>query len=424
MVKINMISGFLGAGKTTLIKKLLKEALKGEKVILLENEYGEVGVDGSFLKDSGIIVDELNSGCICCTLAGDFQKAIDELIEKYQPDRILVEPTGVGKLSEILSAVQESRERRGDIVIGGSATVVDAGKCRMYMKNFGEFFNDQVKHASTIIFSRTQLLTADRIEKSRALCAAENPEARIITTPWDDLDGAVMLQVIEQGKPIEVNLVHEHHHDEDDEHEHEHHHDHEHHHHDHDEECCCGHHDHDHEEHEHHHDHDEECCCGHHDHDHEEHEHHHDHDEECCCGHHDHDHEEHEHHHHDHDHEHEHHVDEHGHCSCGHDHHHHHHHHGEGHDADEIFQNIGVETARRYEEDEIRAMVEKLSDEEEYGMILRAKGILQKNDGTWFQFDYVPGELQMREGSADYTGRFCVIGTNIEEAALKALFNA
>lgn len=378
MVKINIISGFLGAGKTTLIKKLLAGALKGEKVILLENEYGEVGVDGSFLKDSGIVVDELNSGCICCTLAGDFQKAIDELIAKYHPDRILVEPTGVGKLSEIIAAVKKSAARHPEVVIGGCATVVDAGKCRMYMKNFGEFFLDQVKYASTIILSRTQLLSADRVEKSRALIAEQHPDARIITTPWDDLDADTMLRVIEDSKPIEVALVHE----DDDEYEHEHHH----------------HHDHDHEGEEHE-------CCHHHDHDGEEHE---------CCHHHDHDD--------DHDHEH-HHEDADGHCSCGHDHHHHHHHDGE-HDADEVFQNIGVETARRYEQDEIRDMVAKLADEEEYGQILRAKGILQNAAGEWFQFDYVPGELQMRPGTPDYTGRLCVIGVHIEEAALKALFKA
>lgn len=420
MVKINIISGFLGAGKTTLIKKLLTGALAGEKIILLENEYGEVGVDGSFMKDAGIVVDELNSGCICCTLAGDFQKAIDELIEKYHPDRILVEPTGVGKLSEIIAAVEEAKARHDDIEVSGCATVVDAGKCRMYMKNFGEFFIDQVKHASTIIFSRTQLLSADRVEKSRALIVEQHPDARIITTPWDELDAALMLHVIEEGKPIEVELIDD---DDDDEDEHEHHH---HHHHDHDHEdehdheCCCGHqHHHDDEEcecgHPHHHD-DEECECGHH--------HHHD-DEECECGHHHHhdDEDEHEHHHHDHHHDHEEHVvDEHGHCSCGHDHHHHHHH--GGHDADEVFQNIGVETARRYEQDEIKQMVETLADEEEYGTVLRAKGILQNAAGQWFQFDYVPGELQMRDGSADYTGRLCVIGVHLEEKALKELFKA
>ena len=381
MVKINVVSGFLGAGKTTLIKKLLTGKLREEKVILLENEYGEVGVDGSFMKDAGITVTELNSGCICCTLAGDFQKSIDELIDTYHPDRILVEPTGVGKLSEILAAINQAKERHDDIEVGGSATVVDAGKCRMYMKNFGEFFLDQVKTASTIIFSRTQNLTPDRVEKSRVLIQEAHPDARIITTPWDDMDPDFMLEVIENGKPIEVTVeLHHHDHDHDEHEEHEHHDDH-----DHDE----------HEEHEHHHDHDEHEEHEHHDH--EEHEHHHDHE----------DHDEHEHHHHDHD---------------GHEHHHHHHAPGE-HDADEVFQNIGVETARRYEQDEIRAMVNQLSDEEEYGRILRAKGILQNAAGDWFQFDYVPGELEVRPGSADYTGRLCVIGADINEKALRELFN-
>ena len=386
MVKINVISGFLGAGKTTLIKKLLTGKLREEKVILLENEYGEVGVDGSFMKDAGITVTELNSGCICCTLAGDFQKSIDELIDTYHPDRILVEPTGVGKLSEILAAINQAKDRHDDIEVGGSATVVDAGKCRMYMKNFGEFFLDQVKTASTIIFSRTQNLTPDRVEKSRVLIQEAHPDARIITTPWDDMDPDFMLEVIENGKPIEVH-VHLHHHDHDDDD------------HDHDE--------HDHDEHEHHHDHDHD------EHDHDEHEHHHDHDHD------EHDHDEHEHHH-DHDHD-EHDHDEHEHH---HDHDHHHHHHAPGeHDADEVFQNIGVETARRFEQDELRGMVNQLSDEEEYGRILRAKGILQNAAGEWFQFDYVPGELEIRPSSADYTGRLCVIGADINEKALRELFN-
>ena len=386
MVKINVVSGFLGAGKTTLIKKLLMGRLREEKVILLENEYGEVGVDGSFLKDAGITVTELNSGCICCTLAGDFQKSIDELIDTYHPDRILIEPTGVGKLSEILAAVNEAKTRHPDLEVGGSATVVDAGKCRMYMKNFGEFFLDQVKTTSTIIFSRTQNLTPDRVEKSRVLIQEAHPDARIITTPWDDMEPDFMLDVIENGKPIEVSVeLHHHHHDDDDDDEDEH----EHHHHDHD--------DHDEDEHEHHHHHDHDD-----DDDHDEHEHHHHHD-------HDDDHDEHEHHH-DHD-------------EHGHEHHHHHHHHGEGeHDADEVFQNIGVETANRYAEDEIRSMVGQLSDEEEYGRILRAKGILQTAEGKWFQFDYVPGELEIRPSSADYTGRLCVIGADINEKALRELF--
>ena len=368
MVRVNIISGFLGAGKTTLIRKLLTGRLKNEKVVLLENEYGEIGIDGGFLKDAGITVSELNAGCICCTMAGDFQAAIDQLIDTYHPDRILVEPTGVGKLSEILSAVEKAKSRHADIEIGGSATVVDAGKCRMYMKNFGEFFLDQVRSASTVIFSRTQLLDADRVEKSRQLIAEAHTDARIITTPWDDMDPDFMLDVIENGKPIYFPPLEDDDDDDEDEDEHEHHH-----HHDHDDD-----HDHDH----HHDDHDDDDD----DDDHDEHDHHHGH---------------------EHDH-----------------HHHHHHHHGEGeHDADEVFGNLGMETARRYEQDEVRAMLEKLSDEEEYGKILRAKGILQNAAGEWFQFDYVPGEIDMRTGSADYTGRLCVIGADLNEKALTELFH-
>ena len=373
MVKINVISGFLGAGKTTLIKKLLTGRLRNEKIVLLENEYGEIGIDGGFMKDAGITVTELNAGCICCTLAGDFQAAVDQLIDTYHPDRILVEPTGVGKLSEILSAVEKAKERHPDIEVGGSATVVDAGKCRMYMKNFGEFFLDQVKSASTVIFSRTQLLSADRVEKSRQLIAEVHPDARIITTPWDELEPDFMLEVIETGKPIYFEPLADD--DDDDEDEHEHHH----------------HHDHDHEEHEHHH-HDDDDDDEDDDHDHEDHDH--------------------EHHHHDHDHDH------------GHEHHHHHHHHAEGeHDADEVFGNIGLETAQRYEMDEIREILGKLGDEEEYGKVLRSKGILQTPAGEWFQFDYVPGEIDMRTGSADYTGRLCVIGADLNEKALTELFH-
>jgi len=382
MVKINVISGFLGAGKTTLIKKLLTGSLRNEKVVLLENEYGEIGIDGGFMKDAGITVTELNAGCICCTLAGDFQAAVDQLIDTYHPDRILVEPTGVGKLSEILSAVEKAKTRHPEIEVGGSATVVDAGKCRMYMKNFGEFFLDQVKSASTVIFSRTQLLSPDRVEKSRQLIAEAHPDARIITTPWDDMEPDFILEVIENGKPIWFAPLEDDDDDEEDEHEHHHHH------HEHDDD------DNDHE-HEHHHDDDD----GDDDHDHEHHHHDHDHDDD-----------EHEHHHHDHDH--------------GHEHHHHHHHHGEGeHDADEVFGNIGLETAQRYEKDEIRDILSKLSDEEEYGRILRAKGILQNAAGEWFQFDYVPGEIDLRDGSADYTGRLCVIGADLNEKALTELFH-
>ncbi len=382
MVKVNMISGFLGAGKTTLIKKLLM-GVKGEKVILLENEYGDVGVDGAFMKDSGVIVDELNSGCICCTLVGDFRKAVDELIEKYNPDRLIIEPSGVGKLSEIVNAVEQCREKHPEMVISGCATVVDAGKCRMHMKNFGEFFLDQVKTADTVIFSRTQMLSAERVEKSRALIEEAHPGVRIVTTPWDDLSAETMLEVVETGRPIVLHVEHEHHHHEDGE-------------------CCCGHH-HDHEhEHHHHHEDGEECHCHEHEH------HHHEHGEACHCHEHEH------HHHHDHD----------EHCTCGchdhHDHEHGHHHHH----ADEVFVSIGWETAKRYEQSDIAAMLDRLSDEEEYGQVLRAKGILQDAAGTWFQFDYVPGEPQFRPGSADYTGRICVIGAHIDEKALKELFKA
>lgn len=357
MVKVNIISGFLGAGKTTLIKKLLTGSVAKEKIILLENEYGEVGVDGSFMKDSGIIVDELNSGCICCTLVGDFQKAVDDLIAKYHPDRLLIEPSGVGKLSEILAAVERAKERHSDLVVTGCATVVDAGKCRMYMKNFGEFFLDQIKTSATVIFSRTQLLSAERIEKSRALVEEQHPGVRIVTTPWDDLSADTLLEVIESGKPMEIHLDDDDDDDDEDEHEHHHHHDHD---------------DHDHED----------GVCP------------------CCGGHHDDDDDD------DHDHE----------------HHHHHHHHG--HDADEVFVSVGVETANRYEQDEVKAMLDKLSDEEEYGTVLRAKGVLQNAAGDWFQFDYVPGESQFRPGTPDYTGRLCVIGAHIDEKALRELFKA
>ena len=401
MTKINIISGFLGAGKTTLIKKLLGGAFGSEKVVLLENEYGEVGVDSGFMRDSGIQITELNSGCICCTLVGDFSRALDELIDTYHPDRIIIEPSGVGKLSDIRRVVVDMMDSH-EITLEGSATVADVGKCRMYAKNFGEFFIDQIENAETIILSRTQNTTEERIEKCVNLLREYNAHARIITTPWDELTGAQMLDVIESAESLlstdeVVRHAHEHEHH----HDHDHEccdHDHEHHHHDHDE--CC---DHDHEH--HHHDHDE--CC---DHDHEH--HHHDHDE--CCDH------DHEHHHHDHDecdHEHEHHHDHGEGCSCGchHDHHGHHH-------ADEVFQNIGVETPRKFEEAAIRAALDELDDEKRFGSILRAKGILPLTDGKWLHFDYVPGESDVRYGSADYTGRLCVIGTKINEAALKELF--
>ena len=393
MTKINIISGFLGAGKTTLIKKLLGGAFGSEKVVLLENEYGEVGVDSGFMRDSGIQITELNSGCICCTLVGDFSRALDELIDTYHPDRIIIEPSGVGKLSDIRRVVVDMMDSH-EITLEGSATVADVGKCRMYAKNFGEFFIDQIENAETIILSRTQNTTEERIEKCVNLLREYNEHDRIITTPWDELTGAQMLDVIESAESLlSTDEVVRHAH----EHEHHHHdhdeccdHDHEHHHHDHDE--CCDH------DHEHHHDHDHDEC----DHDHEHH-HDHDHDHECC----DHDHE----HHHDHDHDH----GEGCSCGCHHDHHGHHH-------ADEVFQNIGVETPRKFEEAAIRAALDELDDEKRFGSILRAKGILPLTDGRWLHFDYVPGESDVRYGSADYTGRLCVIGTKINEAALKELF--
>ncbi len=403
MTKINIISGFLGAGKTTLIKKLLGGELKQEKVVLLENEYGEVGVDGGFMKDSGIQVTELNSGCICCTLVGDFHKSLNELIEKYSPDRIIIEPSGVGKLSDIRKVVLELMEDHA-LTLEGSATVADVGKCRMYARNFGEFFIDQIENAETIILSRTQTATEEKIAACVELLRGYNANARIVTTPWDELTADQLLEVIESAKSLLSDGDVHHHHDDDDdgEDEHEHHHHHHHHDDDDDEECCCHHHhdddddDDDEDEHEHHHHHhhdddddDGECCCHHHHHDDDddddddgdEHGHHHHHDGECCCG------------------------------------HHHGHHH-----ADEVFQNIGVETPKKFEEDDIRAALSALEDEQSYGKILRAKGILPLTNGKWLHFDYVPGESDLRYGSADYTGRLCVIGTDIKEDALKTLF--
>ena len=384
MTKVNIISGFLGAGKTTLIKKLLEGAFEGEKVVLLENEYGEVGIDGGFMKDTGIQVTELNSGCICCTLVGDFTVALGQLIDQYHPDRVLIEPSGVGKLSDIRRVVDDVSKTHA-IALAGCATVADVGKCRMYAKNFGEFFIDQIESAETIILSRTQLTTQDKIEKCVALLREHNAKARIITTPWDELEPAKMLETIEHPDFLltleDLPEADHHHHDHDHDHEHEHHHDHDHDEHEH-------HHDHDHDE--HHHDHDEHEY---HDHDHD-HEHHHDHDEH-----------EHHDHAHDHDHEHEHHHDHHGH-----------------HHADEIFENIGVETPKRFDEAEIRSALKELDDRFTYGDILRAKGILPTNDGRWLHFDYVPGESEIRYGSADYTGRLCVIGVHINEEALKELF--
>ena len=398
MVKIDIISGFLGAGKTTLIKKLLKEAFEGEQVVLIENEFGEIGIDGGFLKDAGIEIREMNSGCICCSLVGDFGASLKEVVEKYHPDRILIEPSGVGKLSDVIKAVQ-GVEEDVDIQLNSYTTVVDAKKCKMYMRNFGEFFDNQVQYAGAIIMSRTDIVDEKKAMESMELLRSINEKAAIITTPIEKLDGKKILEVMEHPVSLADELLkeeHEHHHHvHDDECGCGHDHDHEHHHHDHDEECNCGH-DHDHEH--HHHDHDEECSCGH-DHDHEH--HHHDHDDECGCGH-DHDHE----HHHDHDEE----------CGCGHHHDHHHHH------ADEVFTSWGRETIKKFTREGLEKMLESLSASEEYGVILRAKGMLPAEDGTWIYFDMVPEETEIREGSPEYTGRLCVIGSKLNEEKLAKLF--
>ena len=419
MVKIDIISGFLGAGKTTLIKKLLKEAFEGEQVVLIENEFGEIGIDGGFLKDAGIEIREMNSGCICCSLVGDFGASLKEVVEKYHPDRILIEPSGVGKLSDVIKAVQ-GVEEDVDIQLNSYTTVVDAKKCKMYMRNFGEFFDNQVQYAGAIIMSRTDIVDEKKAMESMELLRSINEKAAIITTPIEKLDGKKILEVMEHPVSLADELLkeeheHHHHHDHDDECDCGHDHDHEHHHHDHDEECNCGH-DHDHEH--HHHDHDEECSCGH-DHDHEHH-HHHDHDDECGCGH-DHDHEHHHYDHdecgcgHDHDHEHHHHDhdDE---CGCGHHHDHHHHH------ADEVFTSWGRETIKKFTREGLEKMLESLSASEEYGVILRAKGMLPAEDGTWIYFDMVPEETEIREGSPEYTGRLCVIGSKLNEEKLVKLF--
>ncbi|MBQ7796888.1 MAG: GTP-binding protein [Lachnospiraceae bacterium] len=422
MTKIDIISGFLGAGKTTFIKKLLKEAIAGEKVVLIENEFGEIGIDGGFLQDAGIEIREMNSGCICCSLVGDFGKSLAEVLEKYSPDRVIIEPSGVGKLSDVMKAVCDVASEI-DVKLNGSITVVDAQKCKMYMKNFGEFFNNQIENAGMIVLSRTDVANADKVAQAVEMIREKNANAVIVTTPIDQLTGAQLLEIIEQPMDDmaaelmkEVKEHHHHHHHDHDEHCtcgcHDH--DHEHHHHDHDEECECGHdHDHDHEHHHHHHDHDEECTCGCHDHDHEHH-HHHDHDEECECGHdHDHDHEHHHHHHHHHDH------DENCTCGCGHDHHHHHHH---GHDADEVFTSWGLETSRSISREKLDEVLNDLANSEKYGQVLRAKGMLPDAEGTWYYFDLVPEEVEIRIGAPIYTGKVCVIGANLKEDELKEIF--
>ena len=419
MTKIDIISGFLGAGKTTFIKKLLKEAIAGEKVVLIENEFGEIGIDGGFLKDSGIEIREMNSGCICCSLVGDFGRSLNEVLTKYTPDRVIIEPSGVGKLSDVMKAVCDVAGEI-DVVLNGSVTVVDAQKCKMYMKNFGEFFNNQIESAGTIVLSRTDVADADKVAQCVEMIREKNPKAAIVTTPIDKLTGEQLLEIIE--KPTddmaeklleEVKEGHHHHHDDDDE------------------ECCCGHHHHHHDdddddedEHEHHHHHhdddDEECCCGHHHHhhddddddedEHEHHHHHHDDDEECGCGHH--------HHHDDDDDEHEHHHHHDGECGCGHHHHHH------DHDADEVFTSWGLETNRTITKEKLESLLQELAHSEKYGQVLRAKGMLPDADGTWYYFDLVPEETEIRTGAPIYTGKVCVIGSNLKEDELKAAFEA
>ena len=388
MTKIDIFSGFLGAGKTTLIKKLLDEAFKGEKVVLIENEFGEIGIDGGFLKDAGVEITEMNSGCICCSLVGDFGTALKEVLTKFTPDRVLIEPSGVGKLSDVIKAVQ-GIEGEIDAKLNNFVTVADALKCKMYEKNFGEFYNNQIENAKTIILSRTQKMSQEKLEEAVAIIKKHNDKATIITTPWEDLSGATILSAMEKKNSFEEEVLKEHKHEEECGCGHHHHHDHD------EEECGCGHHHHDGEEcdheHHHHHEHDEECSCGH------EHHHHHEHDEECGCGH------EH-HHHHEHGEE----------CGCGHDHQHHH--------ADDVFTSWGVETPHKYTEEEIKSALEALSASDEYGMILRSKGILPSVDGEWFYFDLVPGEYEIRKGNPDYTGKICVIGTNLKTPEIEKLF--
>ncbi len=392
MTKIDIISGFLGAGKTTLIKKLLAEALGDTKVVLIENEFGEIGIDGGFLKEAGIEIREMNSGCICCSLVGDFGTSLKEVMHTYEPERILIEPSGVGKLSDVMKAVQDVIDTR-EVALNSAVAVVDAAKCRMYIKNFGEFFINQIAHAGTIVLSRTGNISEEKLNQCIALIREHNERATIITTPWEELDGKDILETIEGAKDLEAEMMAEimARRDEEDEH---------HHHHHHEEECGCSHH-HEEGEHGHHHHDEEEGHEHHHHHDEEEgHEHYHHHDEEEEHGHHHHGEEEHEHHHH-HDHDHE----------------HHHHHH-----ADEVFTSWGMETPTSYSKDEISHILEELEKESQYGFVLRAKGMVPGTEGGWIYFDYVPGETNVREGRADVTGKFCVIGSKLKEEELKKLF--
>ena len=389
MTKVDIISGFLGAGKTTFIKQLVQDVFAGEKLVLIENEFGEIGIDGGFLKDAGIEITEMNSGCICCTLVGDFSKALVKVLDEYKPDRVIIEPSGVGKLSDVARAIEDVK-KDADIEIEGRITIVDGKKAKMYLKNFGEFFKDQVEHASTIVVSRTQMMTDEKVEDCVKMLREENEKAAIISTPWDQLGKEAIQHALHAGAEIEGLFE-----DKEGHGHHEHHHDHEDH--DHEEHGCCGHHEH---HHDHDHDHEEHGCCGHHEHPHDHEDH--DHEEHGCCGHHE--------HHHDHDHE--------CGCGCGHDHDHHHHHH-----ADDVFTSWGKETAHKYTEEELDLILKALSETDGYGTILRSKGIIAMEDGTWRQFDLVPEEYETRECQADYTGRICVIGTDLKEEDLMKLFH-
>jgi len=388
MTVIDIYSGFLGAGKTTLIKKMIQEGYCGEKLVLIENEFGEIGIDGGFLQEAGINITEMNSGCICCSLVGDFGKALEQVIAQYSPDRVIIEPSGVGKLSDVVAAVEKVAGH--DVAVGYKVAVADAGKVKVYMKNFGEFYNNQIETANTIILSRTDAISEDKLHKAVELLREHNAQAALVTTPWSELTGAQLRQAMEGQKSVEADLK-----------EMEHHHHHHHHHHE-EGECCCGHH-HEHEHHHHHHE-DDECCCGHH-HEHEHHHHHHE-DGECCCGH-----------HHEHEHEHHHHHHEDGECCCGHHHDHDHHHHH----ADEVFTSWGVETTKKFTVTEIETALQKL-DSGEYGMVLRAKGIVACADGGWIHFDFVPEERNVRMGGADVIGKLCVIGSKLDETAVAGIF--
>ena len=390
MTKIDIISGFLGAGKTTLIKKLLDEAFQGEKIVLIENEFGEIGIDGGFLKDAGVEITEMNSGCICCSLVGDFGKSLSEVLTKYKPDRIIIEPSGVGKLSDVMKAVIDVSADM-DVALNSAVTIVDAAKCKMYMKNFGEFFNNQIENAGTVVLSRTDITDTAKIQKDVEMIREKNPKAAIVTTPLAELGGSQLLEIIEKRDTMLDDLLEEvreshHHHDDDDD-------------------CCCGH-DHDHE---HHHDHDED--------EEHEHHHHHDHDDDCCCGHDD-------EHHHDHDedeeHEHHHHHDHDDDCCCGHDHDHEHHHH---HHADEVFTSWGMETIVPVTKDQLEDILKRLAETKEFGDVLRAKGMLPtENPGEWLYFDLVPEQYEIRDGKPDYTGKVCVIGASLKEEELNKVF--